>query len=307
MNLVMNRTPVRPGERWCAWALWLPALASLLFVPLSAARQAGTPTPALSALLAEVRQQLRNPEAVLHRNRYLQRVTDYDRDGSGRVTKTQVVVYEVYPDLHNGEGYARPIEKNGRPLPAAEAAALERDQQEKVRAAVRRRQAETADDRQKRLAGEAAAERSELWTIDDVFRLYDFRIAGRETIGNEPTIVLEFLPRRGVEPRTDSGRILAKAGGRLWVSEIDKQTVRLDLQSRDTITYGLGILARVRPGARLVFDRQRTTGGWFPVSYTLVARLMVLLVRPLDFDRKVEYYDFRPFPPAEPTAASLAR
>lgn len=294
-------------RRWWVGVCWLPALAALFFAPLSAARQSAPPPLDLTAFLAEVKQQLRDPEDVLHRNRYLQRVTDYDRDGSGRVTKTHVVVYEVYPDLHNGDGYARPIEKNGRPLPAAEAAGLERDQQEKVRAAVRRRQAETTDDRQKRLADDDAGRRREQRTIDDIFRLYEFRIVGRQTLGNEPTVALEFSPRRGVEPRTDDGKVLAKAGGRLWVSENDKQIMRLELESRDTITYGFGLLARVRPGARLVLDRQRTPTGWYPVSYTFVAHLMILLVKPMDFDRKVDFYDFRPFPPADLTASAFAR
>jgi hypothetical protein len=298
---------MQPSQRWWVGVSGLLVFAAMLLVPLSAARQSASPSLDLSAFLAEVKHQLRDPEDVLHQNRYLQRVTDYDRDGSGRVKKTQVVVYEVYPDLHNGEGYARPIEKNGRPLPAAEAAALERDQQEKVRAAVRRRQAETAEDRQKRLADEDAGRRREQRTIDDIFRLYDFKIVGRQTLGNEPLVVLEFSPRRGVEPRTDDGKVLAKAGGRLWVSEIDKQIMRLELESRDTITYGFGLLARVRPGARLVLDRQRTPTGWYPVSYTFVAHLMILLVKPMDFDRKVDFYDFRPFPPADLTELAPAR
>jgi hypothetical protein len=265
----------------------------------SPAPQSGSALPDLATLLTEVRQGLRSPEETFRQYRYLQRVTEYTRDSSGRIVKTAVRVYEVVPDLRNGAGYSRVLERDGRPVPAAEAAELARDQQNKIQAAIRRRQNETRDDRLKRLAGEAAEQRNQQRTIEDIFRLYDFRMIGRETIGNEPVIVLAFSPRPGVEPQTDNGRILAKAGGRAWVSETDRQVVRLDLESRDTITYGLGIIARVRPGARLRFERERTPEGWFPASYTFVAHVMLLLVKPMDFDQKAEYYDFRPFPPAD--------
>jgi hypothetical protein len=277
-------------------------LAGVLVVQLAPARaggsppQSGEPLPVLGPFLAEVRRNLVNPEFVLQHYRHLQRVTERERDGDGRVSKTTVDVYDVRPNVGSAVGHRVLIEKNGRRLPQADPIRLEEEQRRSLEESIANRTRERPAERQKRLAREVEARLEEEQLIADVFRVYDFRIVGRETLRGERTIVIAFSARPGAEVTTSVGRVMRKTAGCAWVGEDDRQVIRVELESWQTLTYGLGILARVRPGARLVYDRQRTSDGtWVPASYHLVAEVRLMLVKPMRVDREVEYYDFRPF------------
>jgi hypothetical protein len=49
--------------------------------------------------------------------------------------------------------------------------------------------------------------------IAEIFRIYDFRIVGRETLEGRDTILLTFTPRPDVEPATKTGKVLKKFSG----------------------------------------------------------------------------------------------
>jgi hypothetical protein len=266
--------------------------------PRARSAEGGQPSlPDLPTLLAEVRQRLANPELVLERYHYRLRITERERDSSGRVTKTSVEVYEVYPNFRNTAGHRRLVERDGQPLPREEAARLQGEQRQAVEQAMAHRASESPEDRRRRLADEARERGDEARIVDDLFRVLEFRLVGRGEVNGEEAIELAFTPRPLAASSTTVGRIVRKAAGRAWVSEADRQLVRVELESTDTLTYGLGVVARVRPGARFVFERRRTdTREWVPAAYHLLARVRLMLVKPVNVDRTVEYYDFRPFP-----------
>src|SRR5881296_3917440 len=93
-------------------------------------------------------------------------------------------------------------------------------------------------------AGPARGRRKEEEVIDEVFRLYQILMVGRENLSGRPAIVLEFKPRPGFLPKTNTGKILNRMEGRAWINEQDRQLVRVDARLIDTIAFGLGLVAR---------------------------------------------------------------
>jgi hypothetical protein len=253
------------------------------------------PLPKLAPFLAAVRRNLRDPQLVLKEYRYRQRVTERQPSDDGG-TKVTVEVYDVWPNVGSAGGHSVLIEKNGRLLPAADPARLEAEQMKSLQASIDARARESPSDRRKRLEREAAARREDQAMIEDMFRIYEFRLVGRDTLDGIPVIVVAFDGRRDAPAQTSAGKIMRKTTGRAWVSEADDEIVRVEMEARDTLTYGLGFLARVRKGARLVYQQQRTgEGDWVPASYHLVAHVVIMLIKPMDVDRQVDYYDFHRF------------
>jgi len=283
-----------PGVR-----TFVAVLAAVWVASVSGGRpgSAVQPTPDFNQarLLERMRAKLAYPQTPLEQYEYRQRITQREHDWRGREKPATVELYHVLPNFRNPDGYRRLTERDGRPLPPDEAARLEARQQQKAAEAIGRRANETPAERETRLAREARKREEERAAIDDIFRVHAFEVEGRDLLAGRPTALVTFTPRPGVRPMTDLGQMLPKVAGRFWVDEQDAEVARVEVRSIQTITYGLGILARVRPGATMVYERTRSdTGEWMPAWYHLVADVRLMLVKPLHVDRRVEFFDFRP-------------
>ena len=82
--------------------------------------------------------------------------------------------------------------------------------------------------------------REERDAIDELFRVYDIHIVGRETLAGYPTIVGTLDPRRDYQPRSDDGRMMKRFRARVWIHEFEYQLVKVDLESVEDVTIRLG-------------------------------------------------------------------
>src|SRR5262249_617216 len=113
-------------------------------------------------------------------------------------------------------------------------------------------------------------------SIDDVFRVFDMRIVGRETIEGHSTIVFSLTPGADAKPATRDGNIMRNFPGRAWISESDYELVRVDVEAINNISFGFGLLARVHKGAQASFRRRKVNDeAWLPAmaTYTASARV----------------------------------
>ena len=100
----------------------------------------------------------------------------------------------------------------------------------------------------------------------------------------------------GAKATSREGRILQKFKGRAFVSELDAQVVRVELEALDNISFGLGLLAKVNKGSQAAFERRYINGEvWLPASFRLRARGRQFLLKGIDLDNEVEWYDYRKF------------
>jgi len=84
-----------------------------------------------------------------------------------------------------------------------------------------------------------------------------------------------------VKPQTRVGEQIRHFSLRAWVSENDRELVKLEAEGIDDLKSGLGVLTRLHKGARLSFLRRKVNGEvWLPavVSYNGSARVGLLFM-----------------------------
>lgn len=272
--------------------------------PASAPPGAAPPLPDLKTFVAQTRSHIRLDNLVRADYTCLQRETEVKLDGDGRPTGTSTRVYEIYPAAGGAGSYRRLVSRDGVPLPAAELAENDRRRQSEVEQQARAMQRENPGEREKRLRREAEERREHEALLDEVFRLMDFRMLGREWLAGRPTIVLAIQPRSGAKAVTRMGSMVQKVTGRVWVDERDFEAVRVEARAADDITYGLGLFARVYKGTTLLWERQKVNGeAWVPARLEIRASGRFLLFRRLGLHRVTDYFNYRRLTAASASAS----
>lgn len=254
------------------------------------------PLPDPTAFLEDVRIHLRRDEELQSGYMYLETRREQKLDKSGRPTKETVTLIESYPGLPGEERWERVISEDGQPLPARELEKRDRERQKKAEAYVRKLAKQSDKDREKQRREDEKQRREENEIIDEIFRVYDVRLLRREPLEGHDTIVCSLTPRRGVKARTRDGKIMQKFIGTAWVSEADRELVRLQVEAIDTVTIGMGILARVHRGTRASFQRRKVNGEvWLPASFDYSATARVMLLKMFRVGGASEFSGYRKF------------
>ena len=84
--------------------------------------------------------------------------------------------------------------------------------------------------------------------------------------------------------------------GKAWVDEQDHQIVRVEIEVTDTISIGLGILARLQKGASIVEERRKFNNEiWLPVRAEVTLNAKILLLKGFNIREITEYSDHRKY------------
>lgn len=288
----------------CSHRLFAPAallVAALVASPIALRAQDASdrPLPETRAFLEEVRKHFRSDDYLLDQYTFTERRTEKRFDAKGKVKHEKHEVYEVYPSAQARQTYRKLVERDGRPLSAEELEKQDREHEKKV--AKLHKSGEAAE--AKRRERMAENERKEREVVDDIFGVYDIAIVRREPIEGRNALLVTFTPRPGVKPASRRGRILQKFTGRAWVDEADYQVVRAEAELHHTLSFGLGVLARLHEGATATFQRRKVNGEvWLPAVATFRGSARVFLVKGLRIDSRSEYSDYKKFNVATETA-----
>ena len=234
------------------------------------------------AFLVEVREKLKSDELLLDQYTFTEEFRETRLDSHGVVKKTKTEIYEVYPSNMPGKTYRRLISRNGARLSEGELAEQDRKQEVKVDKRERRLAAEDLAARRAREAEEARKERA---VIDEIFRMDEIAVTGRDIVDGRPAIIVSFTPRPGYKATTDGGKVVQKLTGRAWVDEEDRQLVRLEARLTDSMGVGPAKLARLQKGATAFFQRKKINGEiWLPTEarFTGAAKAFLLFGARLD-------------------------
>ena len=238
------------------------------------------PLPDQQSFLAETRKHLQTDSTLQSSYVYVETRREQKLDKHGRTSKESVKVFESYPGLPGEARWERLVAEDGRPVPAEELAKQDRERQ-KSAAGMVQRLAENASKeraRQEREYQKARRERED--AVNDIFNVFTIRMIGREPIERHETIAFLLTPRPDAKPKTTEGRQMKHFNVRAWISESDHELVKLEAEAIDTLSFGLGVLARLHKGARLSFLRRKVNGEvWLPAvaSYQGSARVGLLL------------------------------
>ena len=264
-----------------------------LATPLTAAQR---PLPDQQQFVQEVRKRLDTNDQRQSGYMYVETRREQKLDKAGRPTGESVKVLESYPGLPGEQRWERVLSVDGRAVPPAELEKKDRERRAHVEEYARKAATDPAAEREKQARERAREQRERAQSIDDLFRIFDVTMLGRETIEGHDTIAFSLTPRPGVKTRTRAGGIMRNFKGRAWVSESEYELVRLEVEAIDTVSFGLGVLARLHKGSQASFQRRKVNGeAWLPAiaSYKISARLGLLAV----FRRGAtfEYSDYKKF------------
>jgi hypothetical protein len=254
------------------------------------------PLPDRETFLAEVRKHLQTDRTLQSSYTYVETRREQKLDKHGRPTSESVKVLENSPGLPGEGRWERLIEEDGKPVPASELRRQDRERQKKAQE-MARRLAERPAQEQAKLERRWDEQRREMAeAVEDVFRVYDVRMLGREPIEGHDTIAFSLTPRRDAQPGTRDGRIMRHFTARAWVSERDHELVKLEVEAIDTVSFGFGLLARIHKGARLSFLRRKINGEvWLPARSSYMGSARVGLIAVMRRGGVSEYSNYRKF------------
>jgi hypothetical protein len=254
------------------------------------------PLPEARPFLESVRDKLKSDQTLLAEYTFLEKHVQIKRDGSGAVKSSKTEIYEVYPSSKPGRIYRRLIEVDGKPVDPKRLEEEDRKQEEKTERRRLARENETPEQKQKRAEHEAENLRKEKAIVEELFRMDDIEVVGREMLGGRSTILVTFRPRPGFKPQTKGGKVLQKLAGQAWIDEEDRELVRIDAELLDGLGVGPAGVFRLQKGARAFFERRRVNGEiWLPAEARFTGAAKVLLFRLGRLDASSLYTDYRKF------------
>jgi hypothetical protein len=271
-----------------------PVTFALLVVFLAAPRAQERPLPDFDTFAAQVKTHLATDEERQSGYMFVERRTEQRLDSSGRTKHESVKVYEVYPGLPGEDRYRRLIEEDGQPLPPAKLAERDRDRQKEVEEYARKMA--NAHDRQKATQDYDKARRHYNEAIDDIFRIYDIQMIRRESIDGHDTILATLTPKPNVKPLTKDGGIMRHFKARAWISESDYELVRVEIEAVDSLSIGMGLLAKIDKGTTASYERRKVNNEvWLPERVTWTAGARVLLLKRLRVRGISDFSGYRKF------------
>jgi len=248
--------------------------------------------PDTASFVAEVKTRLRTDRALQAQYTFTERREEIEVSKLGKVQKGSVKEYEVYPSVVPGNTYKRLIKIDGRPIDPAQLARND----EKHRKDVLTEANESPAARRKREQDNARLRAEERQVIDEIFAIYDIRVAGREILNGSPAIVATLEPRSGYQPKTDDGKLMKKFRVRAWVSESDYQVAKVDAVAIDDLTFGWGLIGRLHKGSRATVERTKVNDEvWLPSRLHLVGTGRAVLFRKFAIDSVTEWFDYKKF------------
>ena len=260
------------------------------------------PLPELHPFLQQVRAHLQpdDERQVGYAFTYTERRVKFD--SNGKAGSIAVKVTESYPGFAPGEPrWDRVIEEDGHRVPEATLQKKDDERQKEAEAFARKLKdpAERARLRREREQDHREARER----IDDVFRVYDIAMLGRESLEGHDTIVVSLTPRPNASPRTREGGWMKAFKGKAWLSESDYELVRLDVEAVDPVSIGLGLVARMNKGTTASFSRRKVDGEtWLPARAEYRYNARILLLKAMREGGTVDFSNYRRFSVATTTA-----
>ena len=268
---------------------WLVVSSVVWCQPAQLRSQESSPLPQLEVFLEHVKENLTGDRLLQSQYTFDRHETTRFIDSQGEVKESTSRKWEVFPSVDPKLSYERLIEKDGVPVKPSQIENQDRKHRKKIE---ERKQLTPELIEKKQREAEAKEQRE----IEEIFRLFQFRMQGRETVEGISTIVLSFEPRPSYRPALRSIRPLRKMRGQAWICENDYQLVKVEIETLEALSFAWGVVARLHKGARLRFTRQRVNDEvWLPAETHFLGSGRVLLVKKFRVEDSNRYSDYRKF------------
>jgi hypothetical protein len=188
-----------------------------------------------------------------------------------------------------GKRYFRPLEKDGKAIPAKEA----QKEQTKLDRAAAEASRLTEAEHDKRIADEErdiAKRRSQFKDVPDA---YDFKILGEYMIAGRAAYEISATPRAGYHGELQG--ILRNLEGTLWIDKQDFNWVKFEAEVLKPFSLGW-FLARVGEGTHLSYELMRVNDElWVPKDVSLKASARLALLKKVNVEQEITFSEYRKF------------
>ncbi|HTX37187.1 MAG TPA: hypothetical protein VME43_19290 [Bryobacteraceae bacterium] len=220
---------------------------------------------------------------------WVMRLRERHFDSHDRVTSDHSEAWENF--ILDGQPFQRTLERDGKPLPAAE----KQKQEQKLDKAAARLEGETPEQKQQRAADYQKTRRHERAFLLEIPDAFDFRLEGSEQIDGQDVWVVSGTPKPGYHPKSREGAALLKIHGKMWIAKTGYQWVRVEAQTTQTISFGW-FLARLNPGAKLVLEEELVNDEvWLPKREYMTGSGRIGLVKRVAEDAEITWNNYKKF------------
>ncbi len=224
------------------------------------------PLPDPGPFFDAVRQNVARAQGVQNAYAYKERRTDVHTNPFGRIGTGGTRVVEVTPGNDGLTATRRLIERNQVAVSSP---------------------AERVNLPRRRVGGGTRG-------VEDVVQALAFTLVRREIIDGTSFIVVAFEPRPNAKPTTRQGRLARAFTGNMWVDEVAREVARVEATAVQDMSFGLGLVARLRRGAQVTATRQPVEGNiWMPTAIRFAGEGRAMLFRKLDIDYAIDWFDYR--------------
>jgi hypothetical protein len=130
--------------------------------------------------------------------------------------------------------------------------------------------------------------------MEDVVDTLNFVMDRRETRDGHDLIVVTFAAKPEARPQTREGRLAKLFKGSIFVDEAAREVRRVEGTAVESMSFGLGMVARLNEGTRVTLVREPVEGGiWLPTSIRFTGEGRAMLFRKLNVDFAIDWYDYR--------------
>ena len=117
--------------------------------------------------------------------------------------------------------------------------------------------------------------------------------------------MIEATPRKGYQPRSRTGKVLAHLQAKLWVDKQDYHLVKAEVEVVDTIWVGL-FLVRLAKGSRATFEQTRVNDEvWLPRQVRAFISVRLGLLKVLHIEQEMSYSKCREFHTDSPIVSQM--
>ncbi len=220
---------------------------------------------------------------------YIQREEEHKLDGNGQVKSSESRTFEVM--VLYEEQVRKLVARDDKPLSERDA----RKEDEKIQKIIEKRKNESEDDRRQRLEKQDKEQERGRQFVKEIADAYNFRFLGEEDLDGRKSQVIDAEPRPGYDPHMKDAKFLPKFRFRVWLDEAEKQWVKLDIQSIDTVSVGLFLL-RLHKGSNIQIEQVRVNDEvWLPKHVALKLDARLALLKGLNIAEDVTYRDYQKF------------
>jgi len=232
----------------------------------------------------------RDSENLGLRRQYTYRMTSEVKQQKGSESKQRDLrTYDVF--WLDGTEYKRLLEKDGKPLGEKQA----HEEQAKLDREIEKQKRESESDRRKRQEKERRELEDERQVRREVTQAYNFSLLGEEVVNGRSCWKIQADPKPGYRPVHKDAKFLPKMHGTVWIDKDNYEWARVDAESLDTISAGLGLL-RVGKGFRFLLEQQYVNNEiWAPVNIQIKATAKALFLVGGNFDVTISFKDYKKY------------